>query len=800
MCRYYVPSMVPLQILAAVHFHRVSRTRDVVKSLIMPTTQRRSSSTSQPRKRARKKVRKITRKKAATLGLCFAVLLILVAYISYRSDQVELSGPPASGHARMLAELEAVKVRSESSVFFGDAKLKRGQEMLAQLPNDKHSAMWMGMNQVVGEEYLKLGDPETALKYLKIAYEAMVLQDLPRDTQTWALFKLGITSMRLGEVENCINCQTSDSCIYPIQRDGIHQFRRGSEQAVAYFEELLKQQPDNIKVKWVLNIAQMTLGGYPQSVSQPHRIETTPASSATFPRFTNVSGDRGVNHLSLSGGVIADDFDGDGFLDIVASSWNSAAPLQYFRNRGDGSFENRSSDSGFDGLYGGLNILQADYDSDGDVDILVLRGAWHGKEGLSIPNSLLENDGTGRFRDVTFESQLGDAHFPTQTAAWADYDLDGHLDLYIGNEEYPSQLFRNNGDSTFTDVAKAAGVENQWMSKAVVWGDYDGDRYPDLYVSNYGSLAPPDGSSGTTSNAFAAQSGSPNRLYHNNGDGTFTDVASQVGVTEPSTGFSSWFWDFNNDGALDILASSYDGDLKDIVDDIQGRPDGAQRLRLYQGDGKGGFVETAAKYGLTRVSLTMGANFGDLDNDGFLDFYLGTGGPGLHVLVPNIMFRNRGGKGFSDVTNAGGFGHLQKGHGISFADIDNDGDQDVFAEMGGAFSGDKAANALFLNPGFGNHWITLRLVGTTSNRSAIGTRIRIVVSENGIERSIYRWIGSGGSFGANPLRAEIGLGKSDSITRVEVYWPASDITQTFREMGMDQRVRIVEGSNKIHVE
>ncbi len=152
------------------------------------------------------------------------------------------------------------------------------------------------------------------------------------------------------------------------------------------------------------------------------------------------------------------------------------------------------------------------------------------------------------------------------------------------------------------------------------------------------------------------------------------------------------------------------------------------------------------------------------------------------------------------MTNAGGFGHLQKGHGISFADIDNDGDQDVFAEMGGAFPGDKAANALFLNPGFGNHWITLRLVGTTSNRSAIGTRIRIVVSEDGIERSIYRWVGSGGSFGANPLRVEIGLGRSDSITRVEVYWPATDITQAFREVAMDQRVRIVEGSNKIYLE
>jgi hypothetical protein len=164
------------------------------------------------------------------------------------------------------------------------------------------------------------------------------------------------------------------------------------------------------------------------------------------------------------------------------------------------------------------------------------------------------------------------------------------------------------------------------------------------------------------------------------------------------------------------------------------------------------------------------------------------------------MFRNRGGEGFSDVTNAGGFGHLQKGHGISFADIDNDGDQDIFTELGGAYPGDKAANALFVNPGFNNRWLTLRLVGTTSNRSAIGTRIRIVVNEGGVERSIYRWIGSGGSFGANPLRAEIGLGKADSISRVEIYWPATDITQTFHDMAMDQRVRIVEGSDEIHVE
>ena len=733
--------------------------------------------------------------------LCLAVPLIVVAYNFYSSDQLGLSDLSATGHERMLDELEVVKFQAENSNFFGDAKLKESLGLLAQLPTGQPTQLArMGLNQLIGQEYLKLGDPLNASLHLKEAYSTMVLHDLPVDVQITSLFTLAVTSLRLGEVENCINCQTSDSCIFPIQQEGIHEFPRGSEQAVEYLELLLQREPDNIKAKWLLNIAQMTLGGYPQSVPQAHRIEATPASNASFPRFTNLSADKGLNQVSLSGGVIADDFDGDGFLDIVASSWNSSTPLQYFRNKGDGSFDNQSSESGFDGLYGGLNILQADYDNDGDVDILVLRGAWQAQAATYIPNSLLENDGTGRFVDVTFDSNLGDAHFPTQTAAWADYDLDGHLDLYIGNEVYPSQLFRNNGDKTFTDVAKLAGVENLLTSKAVMWGDYDGDRYPDIYVSNYGSQTSSDSSSATTENVFSAATGNPNRLYHNNGDGTFTDVASQLGVTEPSLGFTGWFWDFNNDGALDILVSSYDGDLKDIVDDIQGRPHRAELLCLYQGDGKGGFVDIAAQQGLTRVSLTMGANFGDLDNDGFLDFYLGTGATGYHVLVPNIMFRNRGGKGFSDVTNAGGFGHLQKGHGISFADIDNDGDQDIFAELGGAYPGDTAANALFVNPGFGNHWITLDLAGTTSNRSAIGTRIRIVVSEGGVERSIYRWIGSGGSFGANPLRAEIGLGKSDSIIRVEIYWPATDITQTFHDMAMDQRVRIVEGSDEIHVE
>jgi hypothetical protein len=191
----------------------------------------------------------------------------------------------------------------------------------------------------------------------------------------------------------------------------------------------------------------------------------------------------------------------------------------------------------------------------------------------------------------------------------------------------------------------------------------------------------------------------------------------------------------------------------------------------------------------------MGSNFGDLDNDGYPDFYLGTGYPPYHSVMPNVMYRNREGRGFSDVTYAGGFGHLQKGHGVAFADFDNDGDQDVFQQMGGAYPGDRFGNALYENPGFGNHWITIRLEGVRSNRSAIGARIRAVVAgERGAgRRSIYRHVNSGGSFGGNPLRQTIGLGRAARIERLEILWPATGSTQTFTDLPADRAIHIVEG-------
>jgi hypothetical protein len=274
----------------------------------------------------------------------------------------------------------------------------------------------------------------------------------------------------------------------------------------------------------------------------------------------------------------------------------------------------------------------------------------------------------------------------------------------------------------------------------------------------------------------------------------FTEVAKQAGVTEPTHSFPCWFFDYNNDGYLDIFVCGfYIRDVGDVAADYLGLPNPGERARLYRNNGDGTFSNVTAQVGLDRVLVAMGANFGDLDNDGWLDFYLGGGNFDITTLVPNRMFRNAEGKYFQDVTTSGDFGNIRKGHGVAFADFNNDGTQDVFIKMGGAYVGDHYHNALFLNPGHGNHWLTLKLEGVTSNRAAVGARIRVIVDTGQGERSIYKTVGTGASFGGSPLRQEIGLGQAKSIRAVETFWPVTGKTQTVQGLELDHFYRIREG-------
>jgi hypothetical protein len=386
----------------------------------------------------------------------------------------------------------------------------------------------------------------------------------------------------------------------------------------------------------------------------------------------------------------------------------------------------------------------------------------------------LRNNRDGTFTDVTYAAGLAASNHPTQTAAWADFDNDGDLDLYIGNESAPSQLFVNDGNGGFTNRARSAGVENLRFAKGVSWGDYDADGYPDLYVSNLTN---------------------ENRLYHNERDGTFTDVAKELGVTGPKHSFACWFWDYDNDGILDLFVASYIPDLSTIASGLLNLGPVDETMALYRGIEGGRFDDVSREQNVDYLTSTLGANFGDLDNDGFLDFYLGTGFPDYAGIIPNRMFRNQGGSGFSDVTTAGGFGYIQKGQAVAFADFDNDGDQDIYEQLGGMFPGDAFMNVLFENPGFEKHWIKLQLVGDGSNRSAIGARIRVDFRENGKQRSIYRHVSSGGSFGSQPFRQEIGLGLATSIDVLEIFWPTTGRVQKFLNVGVDRFLKIHEGQD-----
>jgi len=664
------------------------------------------------------------------------------------------------------------------------AARQHGESLLAALPagddpitNEKRANAYRHLGAVASAQ----GDMVTARRHFTAARDALApyAADYPDLAKRWSLFDeaVGIAAMRQGEIDNCLVMTGSDRCLFPVREGGRHHDLKGAADAFGVFATLADREPANLEARWLLNLSAMLLGKHPEGVPAKHRL---PAdlfrSKVPAPRFVDVALAIGVGTNSTAGGTIVDDFDGDGLLDIVLTSVDYCAPARLFRNKGDGTFEDRTEASGLSMQLGGLNASHTDYDNDGDLDLFIHRGGWE----IPMRNSLLRNDGHGVFTDVTKAAGLANGVFATHSAAWADYDNDGWVDLYVGHELAPSRLYRNKGDGTFEDVSVRAGVAGNAFTKGVSWGDYDNDGFPDLYASNmFGD----------------------NFLYRNKGDGTFEEVAAKLGVQKPFASFPTWWFDYDNDGWLDLFVVAYPNSVEEFVKHYLGQAPAAETLKLYHNDGHGGFTDVSVAMGVARVVPSMGANVGDIDNDGFLDVYLGTGAPSFGSLIPNILLHNDAGRRFDDVTEATGTGHLQKGHGIAFADLDRDGDQDIVLNAGGAVPGDRYDDAVFENPGtVGQHWVAVRLIGATSNRAAIGAKIRVTVAPGTGDRGPaatrlrYREVSSGGSFGSNSYTQHVGLGRATAIESIEIVWPASKTRQVFRAPPIDTLLEIREGA------
>ncbi len=717
----------------------------------------------------------------------FVVPLLSSLLLAPATAQQPIQGlTPAAkqaSHQRMVKELAAIAERAKTDhKYHGDQNAKR---LWTELAAQGDKALWK-LRLDASLEHLRLGDTRVGIAILEQGLAAVEKGTIDGDidAKNALRFYLGMAWLRLAETDNCCARNTPESCILPLQGGALHTATEGSTKAIPYFLAVMQDTPPgdywHLGARWLVNLAHMTLGSWPAGVPEAHRIPAAAMASKTaFPRLPNIADQLGLDLFGMLGGIVADDLDGDDDLDLMISLWKTDGQLRVWRNDGQGHYVEYTQQSGLLGITSGINIFQVDYDNDGDLDVYVCRGAWL-YDGGRHPNSLLQNQGDGTFVDVAFAAGLCEVNYPTSTCDWYDVDNDGDLDLYVGNEasakiQAPCQLFRNEGDGTFFDIAERAGVQNLGYTKGVTFGDYDADGFVDLYVSNLHE---------------------PNRLYHNAGNGRFVDVADKQGMQHPIESFGAWFWDYDNDGHLDLFCAAYSTGIGDMAAHWLGLPrPHPESMRLWRGDGKGGFTDVTKQVGLDVPVLPMGANFGDLDNDGYLDFYLGTGDPYYYSLMPNVLFHNVGGKAFVDVTMASGTGHLQKGHGTCFADLDDDGDLDLYTIQGGAYPGDAAHNALFLNPGFGNHWLAVQLVGTHSNRSAIGAHIAAVIDDGGTVRTVHRDVGSGGCFGANPLRQHLGLGKASVVKELTITWPRDRKQVVLKDVPIDRTIRIVEGKD-----
>jgi len=535
------------------------------------------------------------------------------------------------------------------------------------------------------------------------------------------------------------------------------------------------------------------------SVTPPLFEDVTTASGIRFKHQASRTSRKYLPE-SMGAGVAIFDYDNDGWLDLFfvngaklqdpmprGSSPDKSDPRNWnrlYHNNRDGTFTDITEKAGLQGRLYGMGVATGDYDNDGNVDLLVTNLGG---------NILYHNNGDGSFTDVTAKAGVGGNGWCTG-ACFVDYDRDGRLDLivsryvqwdfsdvYCGEHRpgyraycHPDQfepithlMFHNNGDGTFTDVSKKCGIASSLgKGLGVAIDDFDGDGWPDIFVAN-DSVA--------------------EELFRNNHDGTFTEVAliSGLGYDQNGHAFAGMgadFGDYKNTGWPSVFVNALAN----------------QKYKLFRND-KGTFGDVTDSTGLGALTMShsgWGAKWIDYDNDGWLDLFVAQGHvmdniqltePTLHYLEPPLLLRNDQGR-FLNVSpqSSSIFTTPLAARGAAFGDLDNDGRVDVAINCN-----DGPAIILHNRGGNGNHWLILNLTGTASNRDAIGSKIRLV-SDSGQQQT--RFVSTAGSYiSASDKRVHFGLASSKKIRLIEIIWP-SGIVQRLESVSADQILQVKEPS------
>jgi hypothetical protein len=513
-----------------------------------------------------------------------------------------------------------------------------------------------------------------------------------------------------------------------------------------------------------------------------------------------------AGYTALGASASVADFDGDGFEDVFVTDSKLGGKNHLYHNNRDFTFtdvaEKAGVANGNDDKNATADSLWFDFNNDGKPDLLVVRFGH---------NQLFQNMGNGKFKDVTKAAGL-DSYKNAITAIAFDYDRDGNLDLFVGSYFQPINIFKpdsprffpesfetanngggvtvyhNNGNGTFTDVTEKVGLKTSGWTLDLGHADADNDGFDDLYVAcDFGT----------------------DRFFHNNGNGTFTDITEKAIGFDSKKGMNVDWGDFDNDGLLDIYVTN-------ITDDYM-----REGNFLWHNNGNLTFTDVSRETGTAETGWGWGAKFFDYDNDGWLDLYVVNGwvSAGKESYVPDIfamvikpgidfadarnwppmgdkslsgyekkkLFHNEKGQVFKDEAKRHGVDSIRDGRGIAIADFDNDGRLDMFV-----------ANAngepyLYRNTmPLGNHWVDFALEGTKSNRTAVGAQVRLTAG--GMTR--LQFISGGNSFaGQSSSRVHFGLGDVAKIDQIEVRWPAGE-REVFTGLACDKIQKIVEGRGR----